>query len=332
MIICMEEIENMVDTESLKWYSENYIPCKMLFQKEENGVYNVTDLMTGTTFKNKTFYFKDSHEKCRFCGKSAPEVTFKDKAHTIPEFIGNKLFVNKNNECDVCNHKFGEVYEPDLSAFLLPCLTIDQIRGKNGTRKYKSNDKKSIVSSDNGTLKIEEIADATKVIRDDGKKQITYQFDIPKYSMFNVYKSVLKMALSIIPEEKINLVKYKIKALNDANTYGDECFLFSFFPGFNRFGLNVLLYERKDPNNHNIPLFQFGIMSNNFMIQVPIFGDDDINQLQGKQITIPTYQIPTPHDKDKYFGDVKVKVFNKMDIVDRHTANVTLKYDSINEK
>ncbi len=328
----MEEIEKVVDNESLKWFSDNYIPRRMLLQTEKNGIYEVTDLISGITLKNKVFYFEDSDVKCRFCGKGIHDVTFKDKAHTIPESIGNKLFVNKNNECDACNHKFGEEYEPDLNTFLLPYLTIDQIRGKNGTRKYKSNDKKSIVSSNNGILKIEEFVDEIRTVKDEKNKQIMYQFDIPKYSMLNVYKSILKMAISVIPEEKIKYISYKMKALSDVNTHGDELIIFSFYPGFDRFGLNILLYERKDLNKHDIPLFQFAVMSNNFMMQVPLFGDDDINQLNEKQIRIPTYQIPTPYDKDEYFGKVQVKVINKMTIIERHTVNITLKYDSIEEK
>ena len=51
-----------------------------------------------------------------------------------------------------------------------------------------------------------------------------------------------------------------------------------------------------------------------------------------KQIRIPTHQIPTPYDKDEYFGKVQVKVINKMTIIERHTENITLKYDSIEEK
>ena len=123
-----------------------------------------------------------------------------------------------------------------------------------------------------------------------------------------------------------------MKALSDVSTHGDELIIFSFYPGFDRFGLNILLYERKDLNKHDIPLFQFAVMSNNFMMQVPLFGDDDINQLNEKQIRIPTYQIPTPYDKDEYFGEVQVKVINKMTIIERHTVNITLKYDSIEEK
>jgi hypothetical protein len=47
-----------------------------------------------------------SERKCRFCGKSNPEVSFKKKAHLIPEFLGNKMLLS-DFECDSCNYEFG---------------------------------------------------------------------------------------------------------------------------------------------------------------------------------------------------------------------------------
>ena len=327
----MEKLDKLIDNESFNWYEKNYKPCIVLFQDEKDGIFEVTDLLKNIKQKNKTYYFIDNKQKCRFCGQSAPSVTFKDKAHTFPEFLGNKLFVNKNSECDNCNHKFGENYEPDLSKFLLPFLTLDQIKGKKGTRKYKSNDHNSIVSSENDKLKIEETVGYSKLIRDDDNKQISYSFDVPQYSMLNVYKSILKMALSIIPENKIDLLKYKFYSLNEDNPHGDEVVQFCFYPGFKRFGLNVFLYERIDINNHKIPLYQFAVMCNNFMLQIPIYGDCDINNLNGERFDMQLYQIPSPFDKNEIYGDVKIKNIINMGIVEKHTETIILKYDSMKE-
>ena len=44
---------------------------------------------------------------CRFCGRSMPEVKFKQKAHAISESLGNKGLVCLE-ECDDCNTRFNQ--------------------------------------------------------------------------------------------------------------------------------------------------------------------------------------------------------------------------------
>lgn len=68
---------------------------------------------------------------CRFCGEKSPEVTFKDKAHAISDALGNKTIVCLE-ECDVCNHKFGEGngIETDFISFFDMDRVIAQIPNK----------------------------------------------------------------------------------------------------------------------------------------------------------------------------------------------------------
>ncbi|MFA5251657.1 MAG: hypothetical protein WC454_03620, partial [Phycisphaerae bacterium] len=37
-----------------------------------------------------------NERKCRFCGKSEPAVSFKNRAHAIPECLGNKSLILMN--------------------------------------------------------------------------------------------------------------------------------------------------------------------------------------------------------------------------------------------
>ena len=68
--------------ESVLFYTENY----------EAKIFDFV--------QQSTQYVKDPIENiCRFCGNKG---TFKKKAHAIPEAIGNKSIVQKN-ECDECN-------------------------------------------------------------------------------------------------------------------------------------------------------------------------------------------------------------------------------------
>ena len=54
--------------------------------------------------------------KCRFCGKSSPEVTFTSEAHVIACAFGNRLLLH-HEECDFCNN-IGSKFETALSTML----------------------------------------------------------------------------------------------------------------------------------------------------------------------------------------------------------------------
>lgn len=64
-----------------------------------------------------------SKRACRFCGKQAPEVTFKKVAHAIPELFGNKS-LDSSYECDKCNDFFGSTIENDLGKWSKPIRTM----------------------------------------------------------------------------------------------------------------------------------------------------------------------------------------------------------------
>ncbi len=79
--------------------------------------------------------------RCRFCGKSEPEVKFTDDAHAISELIGNKSLFLKS-ECEACNKKYGRMYEDHFAKYLGPGRTVTQTKGKNGIPSYKTVDGK----------------------------------------------------------------------------------------------------------------------------------------------------------------------------------------------
>lgn len=80
---------------------------------------------------NDMAYLGDSEQKtCRFCGKSEPEVSFKNAAHIIPECTGNH-FLASNYECDACNKFFGRYLESEYSNYFLFYHNASGISGKN---------------------------------------------------------------------------------------------------------------------------------------------------------------------------------------------------------
>lgn len=88
--------------------------------------------------------------RCRFCHRGKPEVTFDERAHAVPEMLGNK-FIYSMNECDACNARLAERYESHLGHWSLFARTVSQIKGKSGDPSFKNPDGKlRIASGDQG--------------------------------------------------------------------------------------------------------------------------------------------------------------------------------------
>lgn len=323
------KMDNMIDVRSMQYYNDNYYPLFGLIQKTTKGGYEIVDFLNGT-IKSNTLCIRDKINRCRFCGKTTPEVTFKEKAHLFPESLGNKLFVSKN-ECDSCNHVFAK-YELDLNTFLFPLLVLNGVRGKNGIKKYRSNDKSSRVEHTENGFKITENLGKFNIHDDEVKKELQYEFDINPYSLSNVYRILLKMALSILPEDEFAKFSFAKDALINRRLIGCEAVMLDFFPGFNRFEFTVVGYMNK-VNNPAIPSYQFAIMNGDFLLQIPIFSDDYIKNNDGKEITLDLRSVPTPFDVNSYLGNKKHFVYQVKDdsVTPQSKMAFTLKYESKTE-
>ena len=84
-----------------------------------------------------------SRRKCIYCGGTQVEenASFKEKAHAIPEALGNKNFI-QNEECDICNEYFAENAEEDFSNMLVFNRLKYGLKGKNGYPIFQFGSKK----------------------------------------------------------------------------------------------------------------------------------------------------------------------------------------------
>lgn len=127
-----------------------------------------------------------SNKHCRFCLESS--VPFLTRAHSIPEFLGNKSLYS-DDECDICNHYFS-VYERELSKFLLPSFFYG-FEGKKGPAKTQA------VGGAEGSR-----VDGKfnfKLTRNHGEK-ISLFFRGRNSNLVKSYKALIKMVLSVCPE------------------------------------------------------------------------------------------------------------------------------------
>lgn len=158
-------------------------------------------------------------QQCRFCGKKAGDTKFGNISHAFPALIGNKTLFS-HEECNDCNHSFGRS-EDHFGKFLLLARTLYQIPGRTGSPSFKDKNSKISYSNQNGleiTLsKKEEDKETYKIIRD--TKQLITDLNSQSYIPIEVYKSLIKMAISIMPKKYL---PYFIEAIQWINTQNNN--------------------------------------------------------------------------------------------------------------
>lgn len=158
-------------------------------------------------------YLHPESEKyiCRYCGVQGKNK-FKSKAHLMPEFTGAKELFSFN-ECKECNNKFGIHYENSLKNFGVKNVFVP-IKGKGGYKKHKDytndtvtqyRDEKTLVTTIGKKDYICEIIDRKIKLN-----AVSYPF-IPLY----VYKSLLKLALSLLKTEDVKYFADSFMWIND---------------------------------------------------------------------------------------------------------------------
>lgn len=255
----------------LKWWEENYsiiFDCNIL---EKIKLGNIGD-------------------KCRFCGKSYPEVTFRNIAHAIPELLDNdKLF--SFYECDICNHKFGETIEDHFSKYLFPYRVGSLILGKKGKISYKVDEKNRLDVSDGhfnvresttGSI-FENVDDHTCILK---IKRQTY---IP----IMVYKALVKIALTAIPDEELynlhNTIEWLSKKEKSIEDFFGQFVMMRFFAGQKPFPYMKIIIFKRIRDDIEKPMYQIALNFNNYNFQyiIPCILKD--GNLNGKVINIRSF-------------------------------------------
>ncbi|OGU60967.1 MAG: hypothetical protein A2X64_02885 [Ignavibacteria bacterium GWF2_33_9] len=213
-----------------------------------------------------------NERKCRFCGKSKFEVTFKNRAHAIPEFLGNKSIITMN-ECDVCNQFFASEYEDHLAKWFGPMRSLCQIQGKHGTPKYKS--EKFVAKKGDKGMELFVKADSTLMNLNDGGSgnfKIPVEMETQPYIPIKAAKAFIKAAVSVLPEELLpECEKTILWLLNKANVNFDKFPVFyAFTPGVNPYKNGRAMICKRKSIEMEIPFLWFIIATTNFLFQIMV--------------------------------------------------------------
>lgn len=219
---------------------------------------------------------------CRFCGKSNSEVSFKKRAHFIPELLGNKELFS-DFECDDCNYEFG-LLENELANFLGPLRTLSMRSGKKGIPTFKSPKNKLIIrEEEKGILKFSGDSTGNSISQNDEGQIVALRYEKHPYCGLMVYKCFVKIALSLIKENEITDYNESIKFIKskDLKAYQNSLFAIHqyFIPG-PHINFPILFSYKKKPEcaNNLVPFRTFVIYFSSQMIQffVPFDPKDDV--------------------------------------------------------
>lgn len=221
---------------------------------------------------------------CRFCGRSYPDVRFSKKAHLFPESLGNKVHFS-DFECDSCNFKFSQ-HENDFANFLGPYRTISEIPKKGGYPKFFSRKKE---------MKIEQVHKNIiniNISTTNGNNHFSYsndgkflriQAEGNPYKPINVFKSLLKTAVSMVDSVDLEDLSETIKFLMDDEYVTNPAYDFIlsmhqyFIPG--NFDVPpFLIHYKKGANYEKFPapshIFIFYLRNLIFQIFIPFSTKD----------------------------------------------------------
>jgi len=155
-----------------------------------------------------------SQRVCRFCGKANGEVTFKNAAHSISQALGNKKIIT-NDECDSCNARLGTVIEQDLIHYLDLYRNFFKVKGKRGVPKLKG---KNFEMEHKERLEISHFL-TEEEMNDPDRDPFKFRVDTSeKIATQNIYRALVKYALSVIDRDLIPHFRETISWINGATS------------------------------------------------------------------------------------------------------------------
>lgn len=293
---------NKNDEEHFHWFQDTYDIKRILF---------------GSVKEKLEDKFIDGLKICRFCKKSSKEVSFKQITHVIPQMLRNAKPIS-NFECDECNELFS-TFENDFSSYyMLHRAMFGHQKKKGGIVKLKTEDdiqiqglKKTeeelrslgfsggdidrILNSNENIVKLIADPDDEGIeITNDGKK-LSITVLRQKYQPINVFKTLLKTGIAMIPQNEIEEYSLSIGSLfqnGDPNPIWSTILQYE-LPRYNSyFNQPMLMHADKKADDAEFPQKMFALFLDNKIIQFPIFSNSDYKRIIDDKVEYTINPIP----------------------------------------
>ncbi len=273
----------------------------------------------------------DKHNRrCRFCGRSKPDVTFRMDAHALPECIGNKGLLTFY-ECDECNRLFGHGCENDFGNWSLPMRTMARISGKDGIPSIKQGPGNAWRVDEYPTGLTINVDETEGFWRDDvANCTLSIQLKRGPYRPAGVAQAFFKMALSVMPEAELPNFRELLDWMKPGTVQkmaAPTPLLHTFTGGaWPRDLLRVAVLTRV-ADEMLLPYCFFILGYGNEMFQVAIPSSERDRQHFGRKMTIPTFPFcgdPTA----AMSGTVRKLELYSDEVVKDDKVEITLSYGS----
>lgn len=247
---------------------------------------------------------------CRFCGCDEKKTTFRNVSHAIPESLGNKEII-ASDECDKCNKFFSENVEVHFDKITKTHRVIGQIKGKKKIPSYKTKDKKTRI--DVGQfIEIKERIGSVITSFDEESNTITIRFEIEPYIPAAVFKTLAKMAISVMPEDELsnfkNLKMWLLNMDHSKQLLKPLIAIETFIPGPRPNPKPIVILLKKKSLEGKYPNYIFVLAYGNFVYQIILPSELDAQNSSPVKFEIPIF--PTPFEIEWKYGAVKVKQVN----------------------
>lgn len=288
-----------------------------------------------TNTAEKIYLGSKTKRKCRFCGKSRPHVSFKNDAHVIPQFLGNRNVLSYF-ECDYCNELFSK-YEDSFASFFSAFRTFANIKGQKGVPKYKDPFSGFEISRNSYLVKMAS-HDLNDYNIDEKNKTIYLNTVKESYIPLYVYKSLVKIGLCLISNEQLDKYSKSIAFLLEKSSedkYNKFPFarMFSYFipgPPIEMKPIAVLFtkLERNKDNNYPHSTLVLHIPNHLLQIFIPFCSYDKHMYKIGYKIDLPIYPLTFDFSWFKKYGDYQ---FNNIDLStnvkrEKEKVDISIKY------
>lgn len=270
-----------------------------------DGRYDVVNFFAFGPDSPRVYLGDEAKQSCRYCGKTSPEVKFKNLAHAIPDQVGNDWLFDYE-ECDTCNAAFAKLIEDDFGKWTLPWRSLGRIKGKAGVPSIKSNDKKFRVDATVASTPAETGSGAVRhVLRifmgvndtrhefDEATRTVKLTLDRPAYVPMGVFKCLVKMAIAVMPpEEEQRCAHLKKWILQPTHTFESYPYrplntLYQFAPGpLPNDRVACWLLRRKPDGPDDCLYMQFVLQLSNHVLQIALpMHVEDRKQLEAGTFT-----------------------------------------------
>ncbi len=238
-----------------------------------------------------------SERKCRFCNRIFLQTSFNKEAHLIPRFLGSVSLLS-DFECDECNSYFSGLESNFANSMGIARTLWALTNPNNNTPGFQSQEVKAKREDFYGVDSVSIASDpAIEAIKID-KKKGTVEIDYSKrtYTPLNVYKLLLKMALSTIGNEYVEKYQYAIKFLMTSKLDSLITSSAKIFVSQSPHGVRVnepvcIIFKKKEPGSRLLThIFMFCV--ENLTYQFPLLFNIDDREMGLYNNTINPHSCP----------------------------------------